>query len=182
MYVTLQLMSQTSGGGKSFKTWKTGLVTSVPAWDRVSFAKGLEEFCAACVSMDDNFHERVSKLKLEGSESLLKFLVSIRTDALPDLWETAKADFPRKIDRVFGYLQALLWQVLAIPCVGPIFRVVDKGLNSMLDEAVSSIPPQVDKLIQSRNVVAIKNTLFNRQTHLKAGFYCHSYLHSSSSV
>ena len=292
MCVTLQLMSQTSGGGKSFKTWKAGLVTSVPSWDRVSFAKCLEDFCAACMSIDDHFHAKVSKLEVQGAESVLDLLLSIRSDALPDLWETAKADFQAKLIESLEIFRPYrgkflpsparvgkeFWQKLAeyaMPTVefqvlmkmspilkiddevvkplteqsmynsvrslcsefvnlnltaedagaandlllqlchaadkamstlrasnkaddkeildwcgeymvGAIFRVIEKGLNSRLDEAVAAIPPQVEKLIQSRNVVAIKNTLFNRQTHLKAGCdcrcCCYCYLHSSTSM
>ena len=272
--VTLQLMSQTGGGGKNFKTWRTGLVTSVPSWDRVSFATVLEAFCSACACIDDGFHGRVSKLGVEGAENLLNLLLSIRSESLPDLWETAKTDFQGKLIESLDFFQAYrgkflpspsrvgrdFWQKLeesAVPnlefhilmkmspilkmedsvvqplreqhgyntirsqcaefvnlnfsaenggpevltqlchaadkmmatlkqigkqgdkeileflseyMVVPIFRVVEKGLSAMLDEAVKSIPPQVDKLIESRNVVAIRNTLFNRQTHHKATY------------
>ena len=52
--------------------------------------------------------------------------------------------------------------------LAPVFSIMEKTLCVMLDEAVKAIPNQVDKLIESRNIVSIKNTLFHRATHIKA--------------
>ncbi len=266
----LELMSQTGGGGKTFKVWQDGLVASVPSWDQSSFADSLSAFCVACSSLKEDFAQGLQAAGLDEAEGFVTALKSVQLSALPDLWRTAKQQFEAKLisskeifaPHVSKFLPSparvagTFWQELAeLPLpnhemkvlrtismivdvaqardemtefeskfqrnalrsavaefrfmhgsvdepdlmqlceyaqkvmvmvtessmkdkpvldfvgehvVGPLFGLVQRTLVSRLESACSSIPNQFEKLIETRNISAIKTSLFSRQTHVKA--------------
>jgi hypothetical protein len=53
--------------------------------------------------------------------------------------------------------------------VVPVLFGIAREALGILKDAVDAIPPTWEKLIEARNLVSIKNVLFSKTTHHKAG-------------
>ncbi|CAE7366102.1 pks3 [Symbiodinium sp. CCMP2592] len=95
-------------------------------------------------------------LQLSNDEPDLQLLCASADKATQKLKESGRHQEKELLDFFSEYM------------LGPIFVVMEKTLCAILEEAVKAIPNQFEKLIENRNIVAIKTTLFQKATHIKA--------------
>ena len=94
--VTLELLTQTGGVGKTFSRWRDELAASIPAgsWSNHSFFCVFKKFCSMTTSLATIKQEaEVAKIELQ----VIGNLESMVGICLPQIWGKAEADFSSKL-------------------------------------------------------------------------------------